>query len=86
MAVLSEKYPIDIVVTWVDDGDSRWLKKRNNLATQTGTTIDNVRYRDYGLIKYFFRSVDQYCPWVNKISFITDHQVPSWLDTSNPNL
>ncbi len=27
MAVLSEKYPIDIVVTWVDDGDSRWLKK-----------------------------------------------------------
>ncbi|MCT0494647.1 capsular biosynthesis protein [Lactiplantibacillus plantarum] len=86
MAVLSEKYPIDIVVTWVDDGDSRWLKKRNNLATQTGTTIDNVRYRDYGLIKYFFRSVDQYCHWVNKIFFITDHQVPSWLDTSNPKL
>lgn len=84
--VLSKEYPVDIVVTWVNDGDSEWIKKRNELANQIGLKINSVRYRDYGLIKYFFRSVDKYCPWVNRIFFITDHQVPNWLDTSNPKL
>ena len=26
----------------------------------------------------------QYAPWIHKIYIVTDNQVPSWLDTSNP--
>lgn len=42
-----------------------------------------TRYRDYGTLKYWFRSVEKYAPWVNKIYFITDNQVPAWVNRQN---
>lgn len=34
-------------------------------------------------MKYWFRGVDKFAPWVRKIHFITDGQKPEWLDESN---
>ncbi|MBQ6357217.1 MAG: capsule biosynthesis protein CapK, partial [Solobacterium sp.] len=41
--------------------------------------IDN-RFKDWGLFKYWFRGVEKFAPWVNKIYFITWGHVPTWLD------
>ena len=43
----------------------------------------NSRYRDYDIFKYWFRSVSEYAPWVNKIFLVTDNQIPNWLDSTN---
>ncbi len=37
-------------------------------------------------MKYWFRGVDKFAPWVRKIHFITDGQKPEWLDESNPKI
>lgn len=86
---------IDIVLRWVDDTDQDWQreKRRFKLIDQgiTDPTLymDNsdLRYRDWGLLKYWFRGVEKYAPWVNKLFFVTcNGQKPSWLNTSNPKL
>ena len=84
---------IDFVLPWVDGSDSEWLsQKRYYEALEHNVSYSDVdangdcRYRDNGLLKYWFRAVEQYAPWVNKIFFVTCGQKPSWLDDSNPKL
>ena len=67
---------IDFVVTWVDGSDEKWLKEKNKYKADKNQDASNTRYRDYEIIKYFFRSVEKYAPWVNKIYFITWGHVP----------
>ena len=80
---------IDIVVTWVDMNDPRWKEEFNrysgNPENEDNGVVD-ARFRDYGLLKYWFRGVEKFAPWVRKIHFVTAGQHPSWLDTSNPRL
>lgn len=79
---------IDFVLTWVDGRDPDWLKERQKYseeATEEGATSDN-RFRDWGLLKYWFRGVENYAPWVRKVFFITWGHVPSWLNSFNPKL
>ena len=45
-----------------------------------------ARYRDWGTLKYWFRGVEKFAPWVNKIFFITWGHLPKWLNTSHPKL
>ena len=45
--------------------------------------FNGERFRDWGILKYLFRSIDRYLPWINQIYLITDNQVPVWLDSSN---
>ncbi|MBQ4200637.1 MAG: Stealth CR1 domain-containing protein [Kiritimatiellae bacterium] len=86
---------IDFVVTWVDGGDSEWLaEKRKYLDAASSATSSlaggeanaDCRYRDCGLLKYWFRSVERFAPWVNRVFFVTCGQKPAWLDESNPKL
>lgn len=76
---------IDIVVTWVDGSDPEWLKER---AQYSGTPVElsDVRFRDWGLMRYWFRGIEKYAPWVRKIHFVTWGHLPDWLDTANPKL
>ena len=49
--------------------------------------VSDARFRDYGLLKYWFRGVEKFAPWVRKIHFVTSGQrPPEWLDTDNPKL
>lgn len=74
--------PIDFVVPWVDGNDLEWQKtKAQYLSDSEDVDSRNIRYRDYGLLKYWFRSVEKFAPWVNKVYFVTNGQVPSWLNT-----
>ncbi len=44
------------------------------------------RYRDWDNLRYWFRGVEKFAPWVHRIHFITWGHLPAWLDTSNPKL
>lgn len=81
--VLREK--IDFVIPWVDGGDADWRKLRNFYAGDSGNK-NEAQYRDWGILKYWFRCVEQYAPWVNKIHFVTCGQIPDWLNTEHPKL
>ena len=84
---------IDFVLPWVDGSDPRWLAEKRSYensgeAMARGDEDANAdcRYRDYGLLRYWFRSVERFAPWVNRVFFVTCGQQPEWLDENNPRL
>lgn len=80
---------IDIVVTWVDMEDHEWQQefaKYSGNKENSRNGVSKARFRDYGFLKYWFRGVDKFAPWVRKIHFVTSGQKPAWLDTTNPRL
>jgi len=81
------KEKIDFVILWVDGSDKNWLKEKNQYSPKKiDITNSALRYRDYGTLKYWFRGIEKYTPWVNKIHFVTWGHLPKWLDTTNPKL
>lgn len=80
---------IDFVVTWVDMDDPKWKEefaKYSNNQNSEKNGISDARYRDYGFLKYWFRGIEKFAPWVRKIHFLTSGQKPEWLDVNNPKL
>ncbi len=78
---------IDIVVTWVDGNDPKWIeeKKKYNPSVKDNSATNN-RFRDWDLLRYWFRGVEKFAPWVNHVFFVTCGQCPEWLDLNNPKL
>lgn len=78
---------IDFIVPWVDGSDPVWRaeKKRYQGKTQDDSNSEN-RFRDWGLMPYWFRAVEKFAPWVRKIHFITYGHLPSFLNTNHPKL
>ena len=79
---------IDFVIPWVDGDDPEWISEYNKYSKTIKKTDDarSIRYKDYGLLKYWFRSIEKNAPWVRKIHFITNGQKPSWLNIDHPKL
>lgn len=78
---------IDIVLPWVDGSDEEWLKNYNHYSSLSPYgDYSPIRFRDWGLLRYWFRSIQQFLPWVNKIHFITEGHTPEWLDLEHPKL
>ena len=73
---------VDVVVMWVDGSDPEWLEeKKHYQAEEDIRTNDSVnRYRDWNLMKYWFRGIEFYAPWVRKVHFVTWGHLPSFLD------
>ena len=77
---------IDFVIPWVDGNDPAWQEERRKYKPDTDADASAARYRDMGLLKYWFRAVEAYAPWVNQIHFITWGHLPDWLNTDHPKL
>lgn len=81
---------IDFVVLWVDGKDPEWKKQRDFYAEQINDDDSfrngNERFRDWEQLNYWFRGVEQFAPWVNRIHFVTCGHLPGWLDTKHPKL
>lgn len=80
---------IDFVVTWVDSNDENWRKEKQYYEEEMSINVDlndNLRYRDWGFMRYWFRAVEKYAPWVNKVYFITEGHLPEWLNLENEKL
>jgi len=76
---------IDFVIPWVDGSDSAWSEKMKQWLP-AGFSPKECCHRDWGLLRYWFRAVEKFAPWVNRIHFVTDGQRPDWLDISHPKL
>ncbi len=84
---MTQNYDIDFVITWVDGADPAWQAEyRKHCQTDGTENTSPIRYRDWGVLRYWFRAVERYAPWVRRIHFITWGHLPEWLDTSNPKL
>ena len=77
---------IDIVVPWVDSSDPEWQSDKSKYSSGNSYGDRPERFRERGLLKYFFRCIDKNMPWVRKVFFLTRQNVPTWLDTTNPKL
>lgn len=84
------KTPIDFVIIWVDGSDPAWIRSKNEwkkkesdddesleVYTEKG---ERVRYRASSTLRYWFRSVEAYAPWVHKVYFVTCGQIPDWMN------
>lgn len=80
---------IDFVVTWVNMDDPEWkaaFEKYSERKDNEKNGVSVARFRDYGFLKYWFRGVEKFTPWVRKIHFISSGNPPEWLDLENPKL
>ena len=80
---------IDFVVTWVNMDDPEWqneFAKYSGNSNNTKNGVSKARFRDYGFLKYWFRGIEKFAPWVRKIHFVTSGQKPEWLDENNPKI
>ena len=82
--IMSDK--IDFVIPWVDGSDVSWNNEKSLHSPMELNDGTEVRYRDLDNLKYWFRGVETYAPWVNKIYFITWGHLPQWLNLSHPKL
>ena len=81
---------IDIVLAWVDGSDPVWRDAKRKRMEEQGVSVKvddrEERYRDWGLMQYWFRGIEQFAPWVRKIHFVTYGHLPKWLNVNNPKL
>lgn len=79
-------FPIDVVIPWVDGSDPHWIARKQAAQEKLGIRVSGdsteTRYRDWGLLRFVFRGIEQNAPWVRKVYLISDHQIPNWLDES----
>ena len=78
--------PIDFVIPWVDGSDPEWQNERARWKEEETESVHSFDYCDWGLLPYWFRSIEKNAPWVRRIHFITCGQLPDWLDTGHPKL
>lgn len=79
---------IDFVITWVNGEDPAWLEEKRRYspagkdsAVRQVDTRD-VRTRPWDTLRYLFRGIEKYAPWVNKVHFVTWGHLPEWLDVN----
>ena len=82
-----ENDKIDFVVLWVDGSDVEWQQEKKQYTISTKKDINGaIRFRDWDNLKYWFRGVEKFAPWVNKIYFVTWGHLPKFLNVSNEKL
>ncbi len=75
---------IDLIIPWVDGSDPQWQKAKAKIDANGDQRA--IRYRDWGLMRYWFRGVEQCLPWIRHIHFVTFGHLPPWLNLQHPKL
>lgn len=80
---MMDSLDIDVIITWVDNEDPEWIQEYVKYAEYEE---NNLRFEDLGTLKYIFRGIEKFMPWVRKIHFVTCGHYPEWIDLKNPKL
>ena len=92
------RFPIDVVVTWVDGTDPEWDASRRARLTALADSAGGAngarrreasgraRFIDHGELRYALRGIDLFAPWVRRIHLVTAGQRPDWLDVDHPRI
>ena len=82
--IIEEMNKIDYVFPYVTTNDSYWKHLYNiSLSGKESQFSAGIqRFRDNGLLKYLFRSLEKNLPWINQVHMIVmcDSQVPDWIN------
>lgn len=85
---------VDIVITYLNERDEKWQEDfkfwKDKEIKEGKATLDNrqafgiERTREWDTLKYWFRGIEENCPWINKVFLVVQNErhVPKWLDTS----
>lgn len=76
---------IDFVVTWLDANDPEWQEQYAYYKDAKGDK-GKGRFREMNIFHYWFRAVEKYAPWVNKVFLITNGKFPDWINPNHPKL
>lgn len=77
---------IDFVLTWIDGNDPDWQDIRNEYVKYPNESKNIIRFRDWDNLHYWFRGIEKFAPWVNRIHFVTWGHLPPWLNRDHPKL
>lgn len=78
---------IDFVVTWLDSSDPLWQEQYQQYKPYAKTAdTGKGRYREMNIFQYWFRAVERYAPWVNKVYLVTNGKFPDWINKECPKL
>ena len=66
--------PIDLVITWVNGSDPRFIKELSQIKGQDVSEIESNRFKDMNQLKYTIRSFEKYAPWIRNIVLLTNGQ------------
>lgn len=86
---MNQDFTVDMVYLWCDGKDPAFLKRKEEYdhsiqARDEDTRI--VRFYDNEELRYSLRSLYKNAPWIRHIFIVTDRQIPSWLNTDNPQI
>ena len=77
---------IDLVFPYVTADDETW-QKQYKIAMDKNSGLDSwkagiERFRDPGTLKYFFRAIQEFLPWIRQVHMIVayESQVPNWIN------
>lgn len=78
---------MDFVLPWVNNQDTEWQKSLQQYSgISTEENKNSCRFRDWENLKYWFRSVEKFTPWVDHIFLVTCGHYPQWLNMEAPKL
>ena len=78
---------IDFVITWIKDNDLNWLNEKSKYLSENTAGDGCARqFRNRGLLRYWFRGVERFAPWVNKVHFVTYGHLTEWLNVDHPKI
>ncbi|SPR99898.1 stealth family protein [Cupriavidus taiwanensis] len=82
----SEHAPIDIVFTWVDSSDPKWIRDFNcakefaNHAHIGPYATNAARFANHDELRFALHGVLKFLPWINNVYVVTAGQRPSWFN------
>lgn len=77
---------MDFIITWVDGNDPEWQKEYLLYKRKDDPAAHPARFRDWENLKYWFRGVEKFAPWIEKVHFVTRGHRPEWLNIDHPKL
>lgn len=87
---MEQNFPVDYVFPFVTQKDLNWQTTYKKCCIKSGrpVNLNSQRFREWDNIKYIFRGIAKYMPWINKVHFIVcaPSQVPHWMNPSTVNI
>ena len=76
---------MDAIVTYVDGLDPLW---QQDYERTVGKKILDKRFRDWGTLKYHFRGLEKFMPYIDRIHLVVarESQVPAWVNRKTVNV
>lgn len=78
-------FEVDVVYTWVDGSDPRWIERRRRVERLVDPhrrhpeAASRARYASFDELRYSLRSLERYAEFVRHVFVVTDGQCPEWL-------